>query len=84
MSAPDKPPEKSAVTDFVRKHSAVQNTGLFRFLNFELGARPNLGVAIPGTLLFVGTLAYFGADRYINGKKERTQEDADDDDEDDD
>lgn len=81
--SPEEKPAQDKVTDFVRKQSKLGSTPIFRVLNFELGARPNLGVAIPGTLLFLGGLAYFGVDRAINGKRE-AQPKYDDDEEDDD
>lgn len=84
MSQPaDKPQDR--VTDFVRKQSKLGSTPIFRVLNFELGARPNLNVAVPGTLLFLGTLGYFAADRYINGERTAVnrREDEDDDEDDD-
>merc|ERR1711981_635112 len=57
---------KAAVREAAKQHRAgeglaksAKDTGsVFRALNFELFAKPNLKVAVPGTIVFVGCMAY--------------------------
>ena len=46
---------------WLRKFTHTPTTSLFRVINFELHNTPRLAVALPGTLLFGGCLAYLAS-----------------------
>ena len=77
MSAPT-PGGQDKVTDWVRKQANAPTTSLFRVMNFELSKKPSLNVAVPGTLLFIGTLAYFAAMKAQAPPRQVEQHDDDD------
>lgn len=47
---------------------AKDTSSLFRAVNFELFAKPNLKVAVPGTILFVACFGYVMHIKYQAGK----------------
>lgn len=50
-------------TSFLRRFTAGPTSTLFRVLHLERHASPSLLVAVPGTLLMVGVLAYLAMER---------------------
>ena len=45
-------------------HMAKDTSAIFRLTSFELFAKPNMKVAIPGTVFFVGCIGYISYMRY--------------------
>ena len=77
MSAP--PPEQDRLTSFVRRSTERPTMSFFRALNFELYTRNNLSVALPGTVLFAGVVAYFALQKPSPSKFSPAAEEEEDD-----
>ena len=71
MCGSSEPTRDRRLADWLRRSSAVPTQSLFRVMNFELYSKGSSAIAIPGTVLFLGCLAYMAMERSDAAVRER-------------